>query len=90
MVVLDTNPVAWGKRKITLEDQSKKNELIDFSSLIDHLLIFLNAFTMLKAGNQVAVIANHIGESYLDFLLLILEKIVLFLSQILKIQLPVY
>jgi hypothetical protein len=61
-IIIDTNPVSWGSRikasSSTLSNSDYSSKPLTFSQMIEHLLVFLNAF--LRIGeNFVSVIANH-------------------------------
>jgi hypothetical protein len=66
VIVLDTNPLIWGKRAINKGNDSNNNSsnitTLDFSTLLEHIFVFINAFLMLRHQNQIAIIANHVGE----------------------------
>jgi hypothetical protein len=67
VVILDTNPITWGSKFLQSSSSSSAaaassayydSKPATFSTLMDHFLVFLNAF--LRIGdNFVAVIANH-------------------------------
>lgn len=50
-IVIDANPLAWAHATFKLEET------------IEALLAFLNAFTMLRHQNRVAVFASHLTQS---------------------------
>ena len=57
VIVIDTNPALWAKRS------SSSSSLIELNGFMEHIMIFANSFLMLKHQNQIAIIANHLGES---------------------------
>src|SRR5690606_8411745 len=63
-LVLDVNPWYWGARKLEMEEkmQDEKEEsaeLISFSEMMEHLLVFLNSFLALNESNLLTIIASH-------------------------------
>lgn len=71
VLVLDLNPVEWGKRgtQQAEHEQQHKNDtttvasasaaLPPFSTIFSQILIFLNAFMLLSKQNKLSVIAAH-------------------------------
>lgn len=62
VLVVDTNPTSW-----TSKDDVKNEPIgFHFQSIVQQLLIFINAYLLLHRANQIVVIASHHDTS--DFL----------------------
>jgi len=54
ILIIDTNPFIWSKYSNT--DKS-------FTKVMEHLIVFINAYLACKHDNKLAVIASHYNES---------------------------
>ncbi|KAL0491622.1 transcription initiation factor TFIIH subunit 3, partial [Acrasis kona] len=67
VVLLDTNPYIWGKRRSDQNQPSSYKQnlktLINFSQFLNHVLLFTNAYLSSNSKNKIAFIAAHPKES---------------------------
>jgi transcription initiation factor TFIIH subunit 3 len=66
VVILDTNPFIWGKRKLDQNQPSTNiptRTLINFTHFMNHVLLFANAYLCANAKNKIAFIAAHTQHS---------------------------
>ncbi|CAG8632860.1 3319_t:CDS:2 [Acaulospora morrowiae] len=59
VLIIDTNPVNWGKAA----SRPTKGSCLPLQEALRHLMVFINAHLALKHDNEVAVIASHFGVS---------------------------
>ncbi len=60
VLILDTNPIVWGKRLLKSEGGAT------FATVLEHILVFINAYLMLQHQNHLAIIASNVGERWED------------------------
>jgi transcription initiation factor TFIIH subunit 3 len=60
VVIVDMNTIAWSKRD---QETEQNKELISFCTLIEHVIIFLNAYLMQSRSNYVSIISNNLQNS---------------------------
>ncbi len=71
MAILDINPFLWGERadldnnnninnnnNNNINNSNSTNTGVSFSTYLEHILVFLNAYMMLQQQNLLAVIAS--------------------------------
>ncbi|KAJ3188326.1 RNA polymerase II transcription factor B subunit 4 [Gaertneriomyces sp. JEL0708] len=56
-VIVDTNPLAWSQAA------GDPQNPIEFTQVLEHLLIFINAHLALRSDNDIAIIASHNEKS---------------------------
>ena len=56
VIILDTNPIFWSERQAECAIQPS---LLNFTQMIEHLIIYINSHLLLHAANNVAIISNH-------------------------------
>eukprot|EP01118_Nematostelium_gracile_P006757 TRINITY_DN2179_c0_g1_i2.p2 TRINITY_DN2179_c0_g1~~TRINITY_DN2179_c0_g1_i2.p2 ORF type:complete len:138 (-),score=19.64 TRINITY_DN2179_c0_g1_i2:548-961(-) len=56
VIIMDVNPFIWGQR-------ANHTSNIDFSTFLEHVMAFINAYLMLNQQNMLAVIASNVNES---------------------------
>uniref|UniRef100_A0A8C7EVY4 General transcription factor IIH subunit 3 n=1 Tax=Neovison vison TaxID=452646 RepID=A0A8C7EVY4_NEOVI len=57
VIVVDTNPIWWGK-------QALKESQFTLSKCIDAVMVLGNSHLFMNRSNKLAVIASHIQERY--------------------------
>lgn len=62
VLLLDTNPLTWGKHSVSNRVENGITSSISLSQVLDHVLIFINAYLMLHHNNLLAIIANNLGK----------------------------
>lgn len=60
VVIVDMNAIAWSKRD---QECEQNKELLSFCTLIEHLIIFINAYLMQSRTNYVSIISNNLLKS---------------------------
>ncbi|KAJ4459622.1 putative transcription factor Tfb4 [Paratrimastix pyriformis] len=67
VLVVDVNPLFWGSRslKASTNPQNAANEFY-FFNLLEHLMVYINAFTMIQS-KKLAVVASGIRRSSFIF-----------------------
>ncbi|KAL9645577.1 hypothetical protein ABK040_000640 [Willaertia magna] len=63
VILLDTNPFTWGKRKLDMNSNvstttSSTKNLISFSQFIQHLLVFINAYLSVQRNKKIAILSS--------------------------------
>uniref|UniRef100_A0A8D2LB98 General transcription factor IIH subunit 3 n=1 Tax=Varanus komodoensis TaxID=61221 RepID=A0A8D2LB98_VARKO len=69
VIVVDTNPIWWGKQTLAGSELS-------LSKCLDATMVLGNSHLFMNRNNKLAVIASHIRERYCNFLSGTLESVV--------------
>ncbi|XP_063964375.1 general transcription factor IIH subunit 3-like isoform X2 [Lytechinus pictus] len=59
VIVIDVNPVWWGKRS----HHKQQKDVLAISQCMDSVMVFVNSHLMMDRRNKVALIASHTNES---------------------------
>jgi hypothetical protein len=59
VIILDTNPYIWAKRRLDQTSSMQGKTLLNFEQCLNQLLLFINSYLSTNAKNKLAVIAAH-------------------------------
>ena len=64
VIIIDMNTLFWSKRE---QECQQNKDLISFTTLMEHLLIFINAYLTQSRSNYISIISNNLFQSSFIF-----------------------